>query len=336
MAMQWAKAAMRVGLLVLLLPAGARANPFDDCLRAGEPQRRIEGCTAVILQPEFTREQKASAYRIRGRARVEAGALDAGIADLGEAIGLDAEDGLAHAYRALARSRKGDIDGSISDYTVAIGVRRTAVTGYIGRGHAYLLKRDSARAIADFTEALFLDPKSAVAHNNRGLAHHMAGDGVRAIEDYTAAIALNPLYALAYANRAIAHEAAGKVDRAVEDNRRALLIDPALAGVRAALARLGGAEATIAESDRLMLEGRELVQSHCAGCHAIGSSGASPHPKAPPFHALQSRHQMQGLREPLTRGIAAPHDEMPKFRLPDGDIDKIVAYINALQEPGRR
>ena len=36
------------------------------------------------------------------------------------------------------------------------------------------------------------------------------------------------------------------------------------------------------------------------------------------------------LREPLTRGIAAPHDEMPRFALTNADIDHVVAYINSL------
>ena len=45
---------------------------------------------------------------------------------------------------------------------------------------------------------------------------------------------------------------------------------------------------------------------------------------------MQQRHPILALREPLSRGIAAPHDEMPKFKLADADIDKIVAYINSL------
>jgi mono/diheme cytochrome c family protein len=36
------------------------------------------------------------------------------------------------------------------------------------------------------------------------------------------------------------------------------------------------------------------------------------------------------LREPLSRGIAAPHDEMPKFALSGPQIDTIIAYINSL------
>jgi hypothetical protein len=39
---------------------------------------------------------------------------------------------------------------------------------------------------------------------------------------------------------------------------------------------------------------------------------------------------MLSLRKPITRGIAAPHDQMPQFVLSDDDVDMVVAYINSL------
>ena len=41
-------------------------------------------------------------------------------------------------------------------------------------------------------------------------------------------------------------------------------------------------------------------------------------------------HPLLALREPLSRGIAAPHDQMPKFALTESEIDRIIAYINSL------
>ena len=41
-------------------------------------------------------------------------------------------------------------------------------------------------------------------------------------------------------------------------------------------------------------------------------------------------HPLLALREPLSRGIAAPHDQMPKFALTEPEIDRIIAYINSL------
>ena len=45
---------------------------------------------------------------------------------------------------------------------------------------------------------------------------------------------------------------------------------------------------------------------------------------------LHARHPSLALREPLSRGIAAPHDEMLHFALTSAEIDSIVAYINSL------
>ena len=41
-------------------------------------------------------------------------------------------------------------------------------------------------------------------------------------------------------------------------------------------------------------------------------------------------HPLHALREPLSRSIAAPHDQMPKFALAEPEIDRIIAYINSL------
>ena len=50
---------------------------------------------------------------------------------------------------------------------------------------------------------------------------------------------------------------------------------------------------------------------------------------------MQQRHPILALREPLTRGIAAPHDEMPNFALGEAEVDKLIAYINTLQSAPR-
>ena len=86
----------------------------------------------------------------------------------------------------------------------------------------------------------------------------------------------------------------------------------------------------VKDSERLIAEGKDLVERTCAFCHAVGRSGPSPNAKAPPFHSLAERHPALSLREPLSRGIAAPHDEMPQFTLSNDEIDGVIAYINSL------
>jgi hypothetical protein len=68
---------------------------------------------------------------------------------------------------------------------------------------------------------------------------------------------------------------------------------------------------------------RTHAQLNCA-------EGTSPNSKAPEFRNLHRRHRLLSLREPITRGIAAPHDWMPRFALSEVDVDMIVACINSL------
>jgi mono/diheme cytochrome c family protein len=110
----------------------------------------------------------------------------------------------------------------------------------------------------------------------------------------------------------------------------ALLLDPSLVGARDGLVRLGIPAAWLAATEERVKAGKELVEQNCSSCHAVGAAGASPNNEAPEFRNLHARHPNLALREPLSRGIAAPHDEMPKFALSGPEIDTIIAYINSL------
>ncbi|MGV3635617.1 MAG: c-type cytochrome, partial [Pseudorhodoplanes sp.] len=156
------------------------------------------------------------------------------------------------------------------------------------------------------------------------------GDSVAGLADYTSAIAINPAYALAYANRGRLNQSIGKTDEAVRDLAESLRLDPSQVAVRNDLKKLGALDPAERETNARVREGRTLVEISCAPCHAVGAGGTSPNPKAPPFHELRKRHDMLSLRTPITRGIAAPHDDMPQFKPTEAELDAIVAYINSL------
>lgn len=324
---------LMLGLGAAALSGPAHADAVLDCARGRDGAARIRACGDVIKGGEFTREQKAAAFRSRAQQRNNAGALEQAIADFAEAIKLEPGNATGLAGRAQARLTTGDLTGAIADYDAALKIApqtAASVTWLNGRGHARLVNGQYEFAIADFSEAVRLNPKSATALNNRALAHRRKGDLALALADYTAAIGINPIYALAYNNRAYVLEQMGRKDEAADDFRKALLIDRSLVGAAEGLTRLKAGGGLGAESSRLVTEGKALVEQHCARCHAVGGSGVSPKAGAPEFRSIARRHPVQALREPLTRGIAAPHDEMPKFALGDTDIDRIVAYINSL------
>lgn len=315
------------------LPALAGDDALNECRHAREAADRLAACSAVIASPEFSASQRAVAFRMRGLERLEAGAIDEAIDDLSQDLSLSPKDAAAYAARARANMTKGDFDAAVTDYSAALentADRKAKTPLLVGRGHALMVKGLFDPAIADLDEAIRISPKSASAYNHRGLAYRKKGDDARAIEDYTVAVSINPIYALAYSNRGHAYEALGNRKEAIRDFSRALLLDGSLTSASERLKALNAGSVLVGESERLISEGKDLAERTCSFCHAVGGTGASPNAKAPPFRTLAERHPELSLREPLSRGVLAPHDVMPNFGLSDREVDGLVAYINTL------
>ena len=77
--------------------------------------------------------------------------------------------------------------------------------------------------------------------------------------------------------------------------------------------------------------GRALVKEFCARCHAIGTSGKSPHAGAPPFRTLGRSFDLDELPRRLERGISSGHPDMPEFKFTDRDARDVAAYLRAIQ-----
>jgi Flp pilus assembly protein TadD len=322
----------RVGgtcLALAIATGAAQADVIADCNQVREPKLRLRACSDII-SGSYAAGEKAIAYRNRGSARADAGAGEQALGDFTEAIRLRPDEVAGYVGRAPVRLALRDLDGAIADYSEALRRAPGTASFHVGRGHAHFVRGDTTAAIADLSEAIRLNPQSASAYNHRGLAYRRSGDLAHAVDDYSAAIAINPVYALAYNNRGYVYEAQGRKEDAIADFKAALLLDPSLIGARDGLRRLGAEETLLAEAERRVQQGKALVEKNCSPCHAVGVTGASPNIKAPEFRSLHARHPSLALREPLARGIAAPHEEMPSFRLSGAEIDTIIAYINSL------
>jgi cytochrome c len=88
----------------------------------------------------------------------------------------------------------------------------------------------------------------------------------------------------------------------------------------AAVAQEGGAE-----------RGWAYAEKNCATCHAIGRTGASRLPAAPPFRVLHQRYPVEQLAEALAEGITTGHAAMPEFRLNTVQIEDFLAYLKTLE-----
>jgi len=317
-------------LLTALTVNVAIANLSEQCSNSIDSETKLRACNEIIGSSVFDSNERAIAYQNRGDVRSNAGAFGAAIADYSQSLLLKPGLVTALAGRGLAKSSAGDLPGATADYDEAIRLSVPSANLHIERGYVHLAAGNVDASLADFTRALRLNPNSASAYNNRGLAFRKKGNLDRAYDDYSAAIAINPAYALAYANRGHLNEKQGRKADAMSDLKRALLLDPSLTAASEALVRLGSGQVIRQESAGRVRTGGLLAGEHCSGCHAIGREGTSRNKNAPEFRNIAHRHPLLALKEPITRGIAATHDEMPRFMLTDRQVDSIIAYINNL------
>jgi mono/diheme cytochrome c family protein len=78
--------------------------------------------------------------------------------------------------------------------------------------------------------------------------------------------------------------------------------------------------------------GELLVTRNCARCHAVGRTGVSPHPAAPPFRALSRKYKIEGLAEALAEGLSTGHPDMPEFVFAPKDVGAIIDYLKSIQQ----
>lgn len=83
--------------------------------------------------------------------------------------------------------------------------------------------------------------------------------------------------------------------------------------------------------DDAAAKGLAILERNCARCHALGSTGASPHPQAPPFREVVERYPVEDLEESLAEGIVSGHPDMPEFTFEPNEINAILAYLNSLK-----
>jgi mono/diheme cytochrome c family protein len=95
---------------------------------------------------------------------------------------------------------------------------------------------------------------------------------------------------------------------------------------------VGFASPLLAGDEPVRKRGEALTTRLCAGCHAVGHAGASPHAQAPPFRVLGRRYPIETLEEALGEGIVSGHPDMPEFKFSAADVGAVVAYLKSIQE----
>ncbi|KCZ96995.1 cytochrome c family protein [Hyphomonas polymorpha PS728] len=101
-------------------------------------------------------------------------------------------------------------------------------------------------------------------------------------------------------------------------------------GLLAGCSREAG-EAPAASEASATMPGRQIAETLCAGCHAIGIEGQSPHADAPPFRTLSEKYPVRLLEEALAEGIAVGHEDMPEFQLEADQVEQLIVYLESIQ-----
>lgn len=82
--------------------------------------------------------------------------------------------------------------------------------------------------------------------------------------------------------------------------------------------------------DQAAARGRALAGSACAGCHAIGPEGVSPHPDALPFREIIRKRPLDELEAAMAEGSVTTHPGMPLNTFRASEIDDLIAYLGTL------
>lgn len=89
--------------------------------------------------------------------------------------------------------------------------------------------------------------------------------------------------------------------------------------------------------DKEQLRAQALLKEFCSRCHAVGTSGKSPHPYAPPFRNLgENKLYDEEFSQRLQNGLSSIHPDMPTFHFSKNDAGAVIDYLRAIQAGSRR
>jgi tetratricopeptide (TPR) repeat protein len=149
------------------------------------------------------------------------------VADLTQAIRLNANFSRAYAYRALASLGQLDFASAVADSTEAIRLDPDTRDGLEARALTWLFGgRDLNRALEAYQAIIRSDPKDVGAWWKSGDIRFRLGEHEKAVANFSEALRLDPKEIGSYHGRARAWQALMQYEKALADYNEAHRLDP--------------------------------------------------------------------------------------------------------------
>jgi cytochrome c5 len=86
--------------------------------------------------------------------------------------------------------------------------------------------------------------------------------------------------------------------------------------------------------DNEQRRGKDLLETLCGRCHAVGETGKSPDQAAPPFRTFgDDKLYDNDFAQRLQDGLTTIHPLMPTFRFSRSEAEAAVNYLKSIQVP---
>jgi mono/diheme cytochrome c family protein len=77
---------------------------------------------------------------------------------------------------------------------------------------------------------------------------------------------------------------------------------------------------------------KAMLENLCGRCHAVGKTGRSPNPLAPPFRRFGEKLYDTDMVQRLQDGLTTIHRDMPTFRFNPHEAAAAVNYLRSIQK----
>ncbi len=84
--------------------------------------------------------------------------------------------------------------------------------------------------------------------------------------------------------------------------------------------------------DAEQVRAKAMLEDLCGRCHAVGTTGNSPNPLAPPFRSFGEKLYDTDMVQRLQEGLTTVHKEMPTFRFKREEAAAAVNYLRSIQK----